>query len=382
MKRNSALAALVILSACGKSSSPTFPPGTVLEITGRFLAPNQDPLLDTRIHFRNLRQFGYVDNLALGIATWQSMFLLPMAFPFFAFYEAPLPDPEDYTERPNYFLTSMRTNSDGRFTFRIRADRMLRDADDAINIVLVNDDDNEMHAFAKAAFVVKEEKTDLGNISTCDLGGISKSESGGNFTLTWTAPSWTVARYVVNVATQDDNSLVWAKQVTGATTVTLPKATVGAQAVRVAIEAFAKDEDSTKISCLTPPLDFTLDAPVTTRIEPAQVSTPDIPFRLSSLTNQKFSDKDYLGAFDTGFLIFDFGSEQTLTTMLLHNLRVGTTGNVAFSTATSADGPWTLAGQIPAARFLHHTFATPITTRYLKLSFPASLQDLKEVTFQ
>jgi hypothetical protein len=378
------------ISGCGMSGSksPTLDPTSPVTIKGKYLDDNGSGLPDTQINFRNLRRFGYVDMTAVEHAQSVALFL-KMAFPFFLIYEDlfnedPLRvDPNLFRYKPNYFLTKVRTDSQGNFSFRVRVDQLMRDEAGGINIVLVNEKYRD-NRFGKYSFVVKKQDTNLGELRLCELGGIKIEETAGseNFLVQWTAPAQTVSKYVVNFAVPEDSSLVWSAEVAGdQTSVTVPKFLFESLKTRVAIEAYYALESEKTVSCLTSPKDFSLLNPEKSLGQNAKVTADEIPFRLSSLTNRKFSDNGYLEAFSPSRLTFDLLEKKTLKAVALHNLRLGSKGE--FEIEVSEDGiSWSVAKKAPERRFLVETFDSPVTTRYLRLAFSSRLLDLQEISIR
>ncbi len=386
------VAAASLLGACGKSDSdsPNFAPGTVLKISGKYLDESGEPFSDRAVMFRNTREFAYIDEssveLESALRTFGTM-VMYAAFPFFFFYDNVFGrdptkvDRSKYEEKANYQLTSARTDGAGTFNFEVKADDMLRDSDGGINIVVVNEK-AETPLFGKYAFVVKKEDTSLGTLSLCTLGGIQSSEDAvaDTITFTWTAPSTEVSKYVLRFGLPETGAMVWSEVVEGTvTTATYPRSIFLNQPMRLAVEAFYTFSSTKKVSCLTSPTDFTTTTIATPLSTGALASTDNIKFRINSLTNGLFTDNMYFGAFDPRDLTLDLGEEKTFSRMVFHNLKLRTGGNVKVS--TSSDGvAFSDSETFEEKRFMVHTFASPLTARYVKLTFSARIVDLQELT--
>lgn len=80
-------------------------------------------------------------------------------------------DRNKYLQRPNYYLRRVRTDGAVSFSFKLRTECLLRDAEVGINISIFNESSNST-LFDNFSFVVKNIDSDLGTIRLCTLGGI------------------------------------------------------------------------------------------------------------------------------------------------------------------------------------------------------------------
>lgn len=384
----SALCALVLAGGCGSSASksPEFLPGTSLTVTGRFVDDDGKPLVGKQISFRNLRAFGYVDfrkaeadAVGRAIAWWS-------AFPFFVAYDAlygrdPLEvDAEAYKVRPNYYLDGVRTDALGAFRFKVNADEMLRDAEGGINIVIVNERLSAPR-FGRAAFVVKDRDTNVGDVRLCELGGLAVSEPGGgeDLVVSWNAPPAAVRKFVINFAIPGNSSLVWSTETDGAATqVAVPRALFQDFTVRVAVEAYLAFEDDRKTSCLTSPLDFKIKAPLLPVSRKKIATAKNVKFKINALTNGAFDDNGFFDAFKSDSVTLDLESVLPVRHLALQNLRIASAGKVRVE--TSSDGAaWTSATEVSAERFTRISLPAAAQARYVRLGFSSPLMSLQEL---
>lgn len=398
MKRSQALFSstvvlgLSLTTACGleSSKSPEFAPGTIVSVTGQYLKENGEPLRDTPIAFKNLRRFGYIDSLDAAQAEVTRAFsqLFIAAFPLFNYYDPVLgmssikEDPSKYTKKPNYYLDQARTDSSGKFSFQINSEKLLRDAEGGINIVIVNEKD-EAPEFGKFVFVVKGADTDLGSIRLCTLGGINMTENETDDTVTfsWTKPQESVQQYVMRFGIPEDGSALWTENVAGdLNSATLPRAIFHNRAVRLAIEAFYLSESEKKNSCLTPPKDFQLNSGQNLVSAGVLAESKEIKFKLNSLTNGKFDDHIYLQAFDVNSLTFDLKEKKVISKIGLFNLNLKTKSKIEF--LFSNDGEtYTEAESADAKRFQLHQLTAPVEARFIQIKTESRIVDLKEIAF-
>ena len=371
------------LLGCGSpSKTPYFPPGSTIEVSGTYLDSSGQPISDRKLSFQNLRKFAYVDETSVEVET----FFRLLAYPFFGFYDLlfgidPFKvDRSKYEQRPNYRFENARTDKDGKFVFKVKADQMLRDAAGGINIVVVNESDMNS-LFGKFSFVVKSLNVKLGSVSFCDLGGIQLTEDSGLDTVTfsWSKPNDSVARFVLRFAAVNSGAALWTQVVDGNTTsLNLPRALFFNQPVRLAIESFYAFEEEKKVSCLSSPKEFTLNSPSLSLASGGLVSATGINFKINALTNGSFFDRPYFEAFESTGFTLDLGQEKLVAKLAFYNLQLQASGKMKIS--GSSDGvTFTAPVEFEEKRFQEVTFGSPQTLRYLKVEFSSRLKDLQEI---
>jgi hypothetical protein len=372
------------LIACGSSSSksPQFLPGSVLTVTGKYLDEAGNGFSDQQLLFQNLRKFGYIDETGVAIESFARL----LAFPFFAFYDVIFEgdslsvDRSKYLQSPNYNLKRVRTDGSGSFTFNLRVEDLLRDAEGGINISIVNEKSSST-LFGKFSFVVKNIGTDLGTLNLCTLGGIGMAEDAvlDTATFSWSAPQTAVSRYVLRFGDPTSGAVIWTQVVDGSlTTLTLPRSLFLNQKVRLGIEAFYTFEAEKKTSCLSAPKDFHLTSPLSSLASGGIVNASNVKFKINSLTNAKFSDNPFFEAFDSREFVLDLGEQKAISKLRLYNLQLQSSGSLSVS--GSLDGStYTAIDQFEEARFMNLSLTNPTSLRFLKFSFSSRLVDLQEL---
>ncbi len=374
------------LLGCGEttSNSPEFDPEADVTIAGKLLKIDGSALTDTPIDVRNLRRNGFIDYEkahADTLAQIAAFPILTLAWPFVWFYNYTDENLKKYEENPNFFVSQIKTSFDGAFRFVAKAKQLLRDADGGINITIVNGKEASL-SFAKYSFVIKEQNTELGEGRLCDLGGVTATEEADSVTLNWQAPPFTNVRSVLKLADAETKSLIWsATPDAAATSITLPKSIFSSRPTQLAIEAFQKFETESTVSCITPPLAISLANPLTNLAAGAQVNADNISFRITSLTNTRFDDKPYFGAFDTTELSIDLGSVQDVSHLVLHNLQLTAASNLTIGLSTD-NVNWTVPTAEAAKRFTLRSFDPAVPARFVRLRFDASIVTLQEVVVQ
>lgn len=383
------LCTLLIMTACSSkpSKSPLFDDNEIVEISGTMLEDDGTPLAAKHIELSNLRRFGYIDYTEAAIDSARKAFsalFFTIAWPFFPFYrnDPGVTDPEDYYERPNYYTDSVKTNSEGKFSFKIRAGNFLRDSDGGINITLVNEKEDPAR-FGKYVFVVKSKDSELGSLRLCGAeDGIDISEAASDMAFSWDKPSGTIEKYVVNFALKSDNSLLWSSEVDGddsTPSLTLPKMIFQDFEVRVAVEAYYTFEDELKLSCLSPAQVFSVESPSESLATGALATSPNIKFRIDTLTNEGFKDGLFFDAFNTSEITLDLGEDTTINKVVFHNLKLMSDDTLTL-VAIDSNGVETTVSGIKEKRFLAKTLSSPITAKTLRIEFSDDLYDLQEIS--
>lgn len=358
----------VLLMSCG-TKSPTFPPGTELTISGKLIDDDNKPVPNALIAFQNIREFGYRKQ---GLIEQLAMIIF---FPFIFI------DPGYVT--PEFFLSDITTDADGTFIIKLLEDKLLRDKDGGINILLTAKS-QEQEGSANHSFVVKEKDTDVGVMHLCQLGGIQVSQPplGENLTISWAPPQETVENYLIRFGRPEANDLVWASLVAGdKTSLEIRSQIFQDLPSSLMIESIFTNGEDQKKSCLTPmvslPQEIT-SASAGALSDGRSFTSPDVPFLISSLSDRNFRNAPYLEAFQTSLLNIDFEQPHALQTIVLHQLSLAGDGNIIIE-ASEDEKTWTQILEIQAETYLHHKFETPITARFLRFNFPANLIDLQEL---
>ena len=373
-----------LAKACSsESKSPEFDPNSTVRIKGQILAISGEPLANTGLELRNLRFFGYASiiNPYVPFLNWS---IIRSAFWYFPAYRK---DFEEIKETPGYFISRAATDAEGYYNFRIKAGNLLRDENGGINIVLTNKGDDASESFMKHGFVVKQQDTELGAIRLCDLGPFSVLENSNDVTLNWVLPEDTVTQFVIKVADDETNGLLWASQVEGTvTSLVLPKTIFSAATHRIVIEASYRVEDEINSMCLTPSQSLSLSAPVVSLGSDLLFAAEGIKFPITSLTNGSFNDKSYFEAFDVTELSLDLQRDVSFQAINFHNILGGSATlplDVTISCSSNAepdDFDQILARNQELTRFYSMELSEVTTCRMIKFVFSETIQQLQEVT--
>ncbi|WP_141734492.1 hypothetical protein [Oligoflexus tunisiensis] len=375
------LAAVACTGEKNPGKSPYFEDNDILTVSGQFLDQDSQGLPSTSIALRNLRIFAYINPSQTYFAETMNWFLA-LAFPMFPGY-----DTRPVKVKPNYFLKEAVTARDGSFTFQMRADQTLRDAEGGINITLINDGDGTSASYAKYNFVIKAQETQLEPIALCDLGE-TVQENAQTLDWSWSQPSYALDHYEIRIADAQDNSLLWASRVEGsATQLSLPKGIFQASTLRYAIEVFYRFEDEFHTSCLTPSRTLVISSPFTNRALQKKAQGENIPFTITSLTNGRFNDVNYFAAYDTRSVTIDLEDDTLISSINLHNLQFSSsdTQTLIIEAAMQDDPDNFLSIGLDAAtplRFGTYTLPTPGSYAKVRISTSQVISSLQEVSIQ
>ena len=373
------------LAGCGskKSKSPDFDPESIVQIKGQILDPDGEPLSNTKIELRNLRYYAYTEVNSPLPKFFYWMFW-KLAFFMFPAYET---KNDEVKEQANYFLSDVETDIEGYFDFQIKAGNLLRDELGGININLLNAGDGMQDAYIKHIFVVSEQVSELGSIQQCTLGPFSITEGSDSIDISWQSPATEVTQYVLKIADADNNYLLWTDRFEADTnTVSLAKAIFGTKTLRIALEAYYRNDVSWTSLCLTPSQTFQAQSPVTNLASGAIARSPQIEFDINSLTNDQYNDNSYFDAFDTLDLVLDLSADRTIQGFNLHNLLASKEASSIELTAycASESDPENfdvvLGRDLSLKRFFAYPLDAPVTCRYVKFRFSQSISQLQEVT--
>lgn len=386
MKSIALIFSCLLVCACtgekNPGNSPYFKDEDILTISGQFLDQSDQGLATTKIALRNLRVFAYVNPSQTYFKESLNWFIA-LAFPMFPTY-----DTKATKVKPNYFLKDAVTARDGSFTFQIRGDQTLRDADGGINITLINDGDGASASYAKYNFVIKEQQTTLDPIALCNLWE-TVQETTTTLDWNWPLPAYALDHYEVRIADAQDNSLLWATRVeAGATQLSLPKSIFQAESLRYAIEVFYHFEDDLHASCLTPSRTISIADSITNLAFQKKASAENIDFAVTSLTNGHFNDVSYFSAYDTRSITIDLVEDKLISSINLHNLQFtsDTAPHQLIFEAATYEAPHTfvsigLDAETPL-RFGHYPLANPGSYARLRISAGHVFSSLQEVSVQ
>lgn len=307
--------------------------------------------------------------------------LMTAAWPFYPLFNRLDTDAGRYD--PDFFIQKYKTNSLGEFTVKVRAGDLLRDDAGGINLLLLNQEASD-NLYGKFAFVLQNADTNVGTVQLCKLGGITATETATNMVFTWTAPSFTVTKYVINFGLQSNNALLWSAEAT-TPTLTIPKNVFQDFKTRMTVEAFTTFDSSgeeKKVSCLTNYKDFQVTSPLKSLASSPTVTAENVKFTVTSLTNGSVGDNPYLDGFSSRTITFDFKSALSFSTVIFHNLKLDTAGKMTLQ--TSADGvTWTtINSTTDELRFLVFTHTSTLSTRYFRVTFSSDIADLQEISFR
>lgn len=376
------LISILLTTGCGGSrdKSPQFAPGSSVKVSGRFLQEDGSPLSGKKIQLQNPQKFAYIDYSSPDVnAIGRDFFgvsadIFSIFFPFFPRWRYADDYYKEVYVRPGFFQQEITTDGEGGFSFSIKAENFLRDAEGGININVTNEK-IETDTFGRAAFVVKKQDTDLGDIRLCSSPVLVKEETDQTISFTFSAPSFEAQQYIVNFGDVETSDLIWSEVLAaGTTSINLPQAVFGSRRVRVAYEAFAVSESEKKISCLVPATEFSLSTPSSSLIAGAVASSPTVLFRIDSLTNSAYDDSLFFEALAVRSVRFDLAPAVTASRILLHNFV--SDGN-AVLTIDTGDGP---AFQVASKRFQQIEIGRSSTMNYLEISSDAPIVDLKEIS--
>lgn len=388
MIRNSVSHILIFfwLLSCGTTpKSPAFDPDTILKVEGQFLQPNGEALAGINIDLKNLNRFAYIDMTAVAISEIGRAFsyMFNFGFIFYPFY-APekLSHNNEGVARPGYFVDSVTTDLEGRFSFQARAGNLLRDAEGAINLSLVNQED-DTSLFGRYAFFIKKQDTSLPALQLCDLGNLQLAETAEEVTVSW-QPEDRFTRYNVSIVDAASRHVIWVAGLDeGLDQFSIGRSIIQDREVLIAVEAYEilEDEEMT-LSCLSKPLSYQGGTPIDVYSQSKSISAPSVPFKISQLTNGRFDDAIFLRAFQEKELTLDLEETTSITRLLLYNLKLdGTPGSAGLVVSSSNDGEiWQeLQSGLNEERFMQILLPAPIQTRYLRFQFSREIYDLQEI---
>ena len=375
--------------SCGlDSNEPSYlQAGTELTFKGKYLNEDGTPFANKIINFQNTRQYGYIDK---GSAETEAILrdlgslVLLSAFPL---YPALLPKTNSekdiynkYTVLPGRQEDLLVTNEKGEFSKKILAEKLLKDANNNVNIVLVNEVENSK-LFGKFVFNVKGKDTDLGELRLCSVGGVKVESSASSVKISWAAAPKTVKKYIVRVGDKLTNSLIWKQEVAAGTLeLALPSGSLQDFQVLAAVEAFYEVGDNKTTSCLSQVVEYSLVGQAPPKSRSKKVVIPSIPFKVTSLTDGKTLNLPYLDAFNVQSLVLDFGAVTTFSNSLLYNLKTNRKATLLIQ--TSNDGiTWSEGFSTGVVEnFMNIAFPTETTTRFVKLVLTgdARISDLQE----
>jgi hypothetical protein len=112
------------------------------------------------------------------------------------------------------------------------------------------------------------------------------------------------------------------------------------------------------------------------------MSGPNVPFKISQLTNGRFDDAVFLRAFNEKELTLDLGDSTSITRLLLYNLKLdGGPGSQGLVLSSSLDGEnWQeILSGLEEERFMQIVLPAPIESRFLKFEFSNQIYDLQEI---
>lgn len=357
--------------------SPQFKPGTIVSVFGKFVDETGSPLADKHIHLQNLREFAYIDygspDPAKITRNYFGIFFNALFFPFFPKYRYDENVYNKKTFRPDSLQTTLNTNQAGEFKFEIQADRFLRDAQQAINISITNEE-IVSGAFGRAAFIITAEDNDLGTITLCNNQVEVKEEGDNSVTFSFEPPLFEVNSYIVNFGDAETNALVWSQILpAGQTTLNLPDIIFGSQKIRVSYEAYSVFLEDKKISCLAAPVEFQIANPKASLVAGALASSPSVMFKINSLTNGSFDDPIYLEALNSDTLTFNLAQPIEASKIIIHNLLMTGSGQITLKVNSEIYS-------IDAKRFFVVDLDRTTTVNSIEFYAPATIIDLKEVT--
>lgn len=380
--------------ACGPSGSKTpdyLVPGTTLTIKGSFLNSDGSAYAKKRLRFQNLRVKGFIDENASyrqNFVTLLGAEFMLAAFPLFTpFYLLTYGknnlavDPKKVEEKPNAYLASLVTDTQGAYEFKIKVQELYKDVDGNININISNEPDSS-DQFLKNTFVVKDRESKLDPTALCESSGVVVTPSGTTqWEFSWKSPITSVVRYHLRIAEKSSQALVWFQEFSATTfSATLSDTLFQGKPMYVALEAIYEDGSDRRRSCMSKPVEFApkkADALVSTG---ALVTSPQMGFKLTQLTDGQFLNRPLLEAFDVQELQMDLKEVKNVGNMHFHNLFLNQNDTITLEYSLD-DLNWTVAvAQIPTLRFLNVTLPTPISARYLKLVLGGStrIKDLQE----
>jgi hypothetical protein len=372
--------------SCGTTpKSPAFDPETILKVEGQFLKPNGEALAGVNIDLKNLNRFAYIDMTAVAIneISRALSYMFNFGFVFYPFY-APqkLSHDKEAIARPGYFVDSFTTDQDGHFSFQTKAGNLLRDAEGAINLSLVNQKDDSS-LFGRYAFYIKKQDTLLPPLQLCDLGNLQLVETSENLTVSW-LPEERFTRYVVSVVDANSRHVIWVAAVDeGLDHFSLGRSIIQDRTVLISVEAFETLEVSEMtMSCLSKPLSYEGGTTIDVYSQSRPMSGPNVPFKISQLTNGRFDDAVFLRAFNEKELTLDLGDSTSITRLLLYNLKLdGGPGSQGLVLSSSLDGEnWQeILSGLEEERFMQIVLPAPIESRFLKFEFSNQIYDLQEI---
>jgi hypothetical protein len=290
-------------------------------------------------------------------------------------------DPKKVEEKPNAYLASLVTDTQGAYEFKIKVQELYKDVDGNININISNEPDSS-DQFLKNTFVVKDRESKLDPTALCESSGVVVTPSGTTqWEFSWKSPITSVVRYHLRIAEKSSQALVWFQEFSATTfSATLSDTLFQGKPMYVALEAIYEDGSDRRRSCMSKPVEFApkkADALVSTG---ALVTSPHMGFKLTQLTDGQFLNRPLLEAFDVQELQMDLKEVKNVGNMHFHNLFLNQNDTITLEYSLD-DLNWTVAvAQIPTLRFLNVTLPTPISARYLKLVLGGStrIKDLQE----